>query len=98
MFTYGVLRLVEQGKLELRRSANNVFCRSPLSRVTSALQKLRRRIVLEPSEPDSRTGQQMTVQSQFISRRESGLATRAKAISICNASSRRLLANRSTNI
>lgn len=40
----------------------------------------------------------MTVLSQFISRQESGLANRARAISTCNASSRRLLANRSTNI
>lgn len=96
VFTYAVLKLVEQGKLGLDVPLTT-YLPKPFIGGDERLAKITARIVLShrsgfPNWP----ADDGSVSIYFT--RESGLATRAKAISICNASSRRLLANRSTNI
>ncbi len=93
LFTHGVLNLVEQGKLGLDVPLTT-FLPRPFVAGDERRAKITARIVLSHRTGFPNWPADETAQSQFISRRESGLATRVKPISISRAWSSRSPANR----
>ncbi len=92
VFAYGVLKLVEQGKLGLDVPLTT-YLPKPFMEGDERLAKITARIVLSHRTGFANwPGKDGT--SKFISRRERGSVTRAKAISICSGWWRRSPANR----